>query len=100
MWAEGLEEHTVAHLEDQVAFLERIMSVAWPPYRSRNSPNIKAGRLLPLRGVANKAERRPSHLRQSELLAKLHDSILIKRPPPATACLTLRSGTIRADPML
>jgi len=74
--------------------------VAWPPYRRRNSPNIKAGRLLPLRGVANKAERRPSHLRQSELLAKLHDSILIKGPPPATACLTLRSGTIRAGPML
>jgi len=76
------------------------MSVAWPPDRRRNSPSIKAGRLLPLRDVANKAERRPSHLRQLEPLPKLHDSILIKRPLPATACLTLRSGTIRADPRL
>jgi hypothetical protein len=84
----------------KVVFPERIMSVAWPPERRRNSPYIKAGRLLPLRGEATKADRRPSHLRQSELLPKLHDSILVRRPPPATACLTLRSGTIRADPML
>lgn len=83
----------------KVVFLERIMSVAWPPERRRNSPYIKPGRLLPLRGVATKADRRPSHLRQSELLPKLHDSILVRRPPPATACLTLKSGTIRADPM-
>jgi hypothetical protein len=76
------------------------MPVAWPPDRRRNGPNIKAERLLPLRDVANKAERHPSHLRQSEPLPKPHDTILIRRPPPATACLTLRSGTIRADPMV